>query len=151
MSDERPTASDEAPRRRGNPGMRPGAPSVNPSGRPKGAAGLAKYIAEQTNGGRELIDRLLGIVRDEDAPIREVTGALAMLLDRFVGKPLATTEVLALARVEHATVGLPAGWASFSPEQRRSFLDDVEARAIAAAKPANALAVALAIGSNADE
>ncbi len=37
--------------------------SGNPSGRPKGTRDLAGYVLETTDGGKELVDALLSIVR----------------------------------------------------------------------------------------
>ena len=37
--------------------------SGNPSGRPKGTRDLAGYVLETTDGGKELIDSLLAILR----------------------------------------------------------------------------------------
>jgi hypothetical protein len=87
----------DRPRRRGNPNMKPGAPSVNPSGRPKGAAGLARLVAEQTRDGAELVERLLKLSRDAKAGARERLGATLALLDRLAGRPLQSTELTVVA------------------------------------------------------
>lgn len=41
--------------------------SGNPSGRPKGQAGIAKMIRKETQDGKELVDYSLSILRDEKA------------------------------------------------------------------------------------
>jgi hypothetical protein len=135
------------PSRRGNPNMRAGAPSVNPSGRPRGAAGLARYIAEQTAGGHELVDRLLAIVRSDNASTRDASAAVFALLDRLAGKPLQQSEIAAIARVEHIAA-LPAGWTALTLEQRRTFLDEVEKRRTIGAGATTALAL---VASNDDD
>lgn len=95
-----------------------GQPSVNPSGRPAGAKGLARYIAEQTSDGRELVDRLLTIAREDDQA-RRVIDAIAILLDRLAGKPLASHEILS------ATVQLdrpPAGFDALPVDEKRALI-----------------------------
>ena len=68
--------------------------SGNPNGRPKAqqsaAAQLSRYIDSVTNGGIELVDRLMEMVRD---PIKSVErdklrrAAIEVLFDRLAGKP----------------------------------------------------------------
>ncbi len=111
--------------------MRPGAPSVNPSGRPKGAAGLARYVAEQTNDMRELVDRLLELSRDEDTPIRERLHATFALLDRGAGKPLQPQEI-ALAHWD----ATPSIASALPPQVAFTILAAIrEARALPAPAP----------------
>ena len=47
--------------------------SGNPSGRPKGTRGLAGYVLETTNGGKELVDALVSIARGvmPNVPVQE--------------------------------------------------------------------------------
>ena len=93
--------------------------SGNASGRPKGAAGLARYIAERTKDGHELVDRLLALSRSESAPVRDVAAATLALLDRLVGKPMQPAE-LALS-----TTGTPVPGRDFSSlpiDERRELL-----------------------------
>lgn len=110
---------NEPLKKRGNPNMRPGAPSLNPSGRPRGAKGLAAYVAEQTSDGRELVDRLLELSRDPKAPIRERFAATTALLDRAVGKPLQPSEIQ--MSIERA-IEYPPGWEQLEPGQRSAWL-----------------------------
>ena len=106
--------------------------SGNPSGRPKGAAGLARYIASQTDDGRELVDRLLALSRDPRAPVREATGATFALLDRMIGKPMQPSELTIAA----AGAMLPAGWAGWSLEARERYLDALREDVVAGREPA---------------
>lgn len=97
--------------------------SGNPSGRPRGAAGLAKYIAERTDGGRELVDRLLELSRDDDAPERERNAATMALLDRMVGKPMQPSEVQMTVDAGNV-IAYPVGWNELSAAERANWLRD---------------------------
>lgn len=94
--------------------------SGNPSGRPKGAAGLARYIAEQTEDGHELVDRLLALSRSESAPVREATAATFALLDRMAGKPMQPSEIV--MAFESPPMAYPTDWDSMLPDERRAYL-----------------------------
>lgn len=98
--------------------------SGNKLGRPKGAAGIAKYVAEQTNDGQELIDRLLELSRSARTPIRERLAATTALLDRAVGKALQPSEmVLALSPLPDVE-----RIAAMTPAERLAWLDAERAR-----------------------
>jgi hypothetical protein len=98
--------------------------SGNPSGRPKGAAGIAKYIAEQTENGQELVDRLLVLSRSADSPVRESTAATFALLDRLIGKPMSPSEVtMTLAGTSSVEVLL-----GMSPAERLAWIDGERVR-----------------------
>jgi hypothetical protein len=74
-----------------------GGPSPNPGGRPKSATLVARAVAEKTDGGREIVDRVLAIARGEDATIsseRSRTWALEWLADRVWGKPISSIELV---------------------------------------------------------
>ena len=76
--------------------------SGNPSGRPKGTRDLAGYVLETTDGGKELIDALVSIVRgvvpsvaaqegsrprkDQQVRPADQLKAIEMLLDRGFGR-----------------------------------------------------------------
>lgn len=64
---------------------KPGCPSPNPGGRPKG---LAAYIREHTMDGRELADFLIGVVREggEFCKMSDRIYACEMLMNRAFGK-----------------------------------------------------------------
>lgn len=101
--------------------------SGNRAGRPKGGAGVAAYIRQQCGDDlHELIDRLLELSRDPRCPIRERVGATMHLLDRAVGKPLATEVSLRL----HDAPQLPAGFAAWPVEQRSEYLLDLRRHAL---------------------
>ncbi len=68
--------------------------SANPLGRPTGYAGLARYIKSQTSDYREMADILLAIARDSEHKDR--LAAVAMLLDRGLGKPIQSIEMQAV-------------------------------------------------------
>ena len=79
--------------------------SGNPSGRPKDTRDLAGYVLETTDGGKELVDSLLSIVRGvtPNLPVQEGSRprkdqqvrpadqlkAIEMLLDRGFGRGFA--------------------------------------------------------------
>jgi len=76
--------------------------SGNPSGRPKGTRDLAGYVLETTDGGKELVDALVSIVRgvtpnvlmqegsrprkDQQVRPADQLKAIEMLLDRGFGR-----------------------------------------------------------------
>lgn len=120
---------NDSVKRRGNPNMRPGAPSLNPNGRPRGAKGIAAYVAEKTSDGRELVDRLLELSRDPKAPIRERFSATTALLDRAVGRPLQPSEIQ--LSIEH-TIEYPVTWATMAPGDRSAWLTAHRARILEA-------------------
>ena len=65
---------------------KPGCPSPNPGGRPKG---LASYIRENTLDGRELADFLIAVVRGGErvfCKMNDRLKACEMLLDRGFGR-----------------------------------------------------------------
>ena len=104
--------------------MRPGAPSVNPSGRPKGAKAIRSYIESNTNNGLDIIDALLAFARDPKSPKREAKEVWIHLLDRLVGKP-ETSSSIALS-VEQRPVGEVL--LAMPPSARLQFLDELRAR-----------------------
>ena len=76
--------------------------SGNPSGRPKGTRGLAGYVLETTDGGKELVDSLVSLARgimpnvsvqegsrprkDQQVRPADQLKAIEMLLDRSFGR-----------------------------------------------------------------
>ena len=103
--------------------------SGNPSGRPKGAAGIAKLVAERTGDGAALVDRLLELSRDPDCSIRERLGATLALLDRLAGKPMQSSEVKSLTL--NASIPPLPPLAHLSYEQRLAALDEYRSRCLA--------------------
>ncbi len=64
--------------------------SGNPAGRPRGAAGLARYIREQTGDLHEMIDLAIEMARGRGATpstTRDRLYAINIVLDRALGKP----------------------------------------------------------------
>lgn len=108
--------------------FRPGQ-SGNPAGRPRGFASVAKLIMAETRDGAELVEFALNVFRDPQRTFNERMAAHAWLSDRALGKPLAQSEVVQLARIEHA-ITLPPGWDALPLAQRREFLDGLEAKRI---------------------
>jgi hypothetical protein len=94
--------------------------SGNPLGRPRGAAGIARYAAEQTKDGAELVDFLLAVMRDTTYPKRERLAACTALLDRVAGKPLQPSEVALVNAGDD--VELPGNWHSMSDVERATWL-----------------------------
>ena len=69
----------------GNPNMIKGRPSINPSGRPKGTAGLAEYIRSKTHDFKDLIDIMLDIARESMNDGNKIS-AVSWFADRGLGK-----------------------------------------------------------------
>ena len=68
--------------------------SGNPSGRPRG---LDNYIRETTDGGREMVDLMVQVMRGEivngkTPKLRDMTDAAGWLVDRGFGKPVAMVD-----------------------------------------------------------
>lgn len=68
--------------------------SGNPSGRPKILADVARRIREATNDLQDVIDELRGMVADPTCPRALKIRAMEILLDRALGKPVVTADVL---------------------------------------------------------
>lgn len=62
--------------------------SGNKAGRPKGFAGLAAAIRQQTKDGAELVEWALLVWRDPNVPLNVRWDAFVWLTDRGFGKPL---------------------------------------------------------------
>jgi hypothetical protein len=110
--------------------MRKGAPSLNPSGRPKGiaatAADLRQYILSRTDGGQTLVDGLLALIeRRPDS--REAKDALVYLAQMVAGTPLRTSAVeMTVGAIEAPR--LPSAWESMSSGERLAWIDRERAR-----------------------
>jgi hypothetical protein len=104
--------------------------SGNRLGRPRGAAGVARYASEQTRDGAELVDSLLAVMRDDKYPKRERLAACTALLDRVAGKPLQPSEVALVTSADD--VELPAEWSTMSDAQRAMWLRSYRAAILGA-------------------
>lgn len=84
------------PYSKGNPNWKKGV-SANPSGRPKGAMILAKYIIKKTKGGKQLVDLMLEIAFGGTGEIvyevPDRIAAVKWLGERGFGKPSETIQV----------------------------------------------------------
>jgi hypothetical protein len=89
-------------------------------GRPKGFAGMARQIAEETGDGAELVAFALGVLRDEDASPDRRFEALRWLSDRGWGKPAAIVDVSV-----STPASLPPDWSALTPAERMAWLDRV--------------------------
>ena len=121
--------------RRGNPLMRRGAPSLNPAGRSRGFAGVARQIMAETRDGAELVEFALRIFRDEHAPMRDRQEAHAWLSDRGLGRPLANVELTATIE---ADVTAPRNAINME-RVLKSLPDDVLVQVLEAAEQQHAL------------
>lgn len=70
----------------------PGGPSANPHGRPKRGMSLAERVRHRADPD-ELVDFLIGVVRNEKAKLEARLEAARQLFDRGWGKPLASHEI----------------------------------------------------------
>ena len=100
--------------RRFQPGV-----SGNPGGR---RSGLAKLVRRSTRNGRELVDFLIAVLRDDEASRRDRLEAAKVLLDRGFGRVPATLDpLLALEAAEAAK-----DQEQTALEPLRAFLDAVK-------------------------
>jgi len=113
--------------RRGNPKMLKGGPSLNPSGRPPGAAGMARYIGSISNGGHDIADRLMRIVNEGSD--RDATAASTILLGYQIGRPMSYSELHVVSNVDVRVL------MALAPEARLAALDHVRARRALGASP----------------
>lgn len=67
--------------------------SGNPGGRPKGVAAM---VAALTHDGSEMLEFLVGVMRDKKAAERDRLKAVELLMDRRWGKPQQQVEVSGL-------------------------------------------------------
>jgi hypothetical protein len=72
--------------------------SGNPGGRPKG---MSAYIRETTDGGREMVDLMVAVMRGETIngmkpKVKDMTDAAAWLSDRGFGRAIAQIEARSL-------------------------------------------------------
>ena len=105
--------------------------SGTPSGRPRGAAGVARFAAELTRDGHEVLEFLVGVMRDSTAGMRERTQAALAVLDRVAGKPLAPSELaVTVDRAEGS--GLPSDWQDMTLDERRAWIDGIAVRQVRA-------------------
>lgn len=106
------------PKKRGNPNMVKGGPSINPKGRPR----LGHALAEQVRGlcdPTEIAEFLVTIMKSPAYRIADRMAAARELLDRGWGKSIATTEIDATVS---ASDTLPVGFERFSAEERAAWL-----------------------------
>ena len=103
---------------RGNPNMRAGAPSLNPSGRPRRGDALAEKVRAQTSGD-DIIKFLLGVVNAPHCRMTDRIHAARELLSRGWGQPVAVSEVDATINAPDA---LPATWDAMPRTEREAYL-----------------------------
>lgn len=101
--------------------MRVGAPSLNPSGRPRRGDALAEKVRAQTSGD-DIIKFLLNVVNAPHARMTDRIHAARELLSRGWGQPIATTEIDATINAPDA---LPASWESMPRVEREQYLRSI--------------------------
>ncbi len=82
-----------------------GAPSPNPTGRPKQARGLAQMLREQSNDGQMIADALLEIINNKKTKASDRLAAMTLWLSYAYGKPVTSVEIS--GGVQHVVVPLP--------------------------------------------
>lgn len=105
-----------------------GGPSLNPSGRPKGFAGMSAEIARRTQDGNALIDFAWELWQDEKNPIKVRWDAFVWLSERGPGKPVQNVNIDATVREE------PTMDVSRIPPSKREAFRELHRRTLEAAK-----------------
>jgi hypothetical protein len=106
------------PKKRGNPAMVKGGPSLNPGGRPKLGHALAEQVRALCDPA-EIAAFLVSVMKGPQWRIADRMQAARELLDRGWGKAIVTSEVDATVTTADQ---LPAGISEFTPEERRRWL-----------------------------
>ena len=99
--------------------------SGNPSGRPRGAAGVARMAFEMTGDCRELLDTLHALAKSPGCRPADRIHACEVLLAYAVGRPHNSTDVTVTT-----APSLPSGWAEMSPTDKLAFANSVEVLAL---------------------
>lgn len=105
-------------KRRGNPNMQKGSPSLNPGGRPKLGHALAEQVralVEPT----EIAEFLVSVMKGPHWRIADRMQAARELLDRGWGKAIVTSEIDATV---NGADNLPANLTAMSPAERMAWL-----------------------------
>src|ERR1044071_9835595 len=101
--------------------FKPGAPSINPSGRPKGFKGVAAMIMAETGDGAELVRFALDTLRNVPGQRSHAERMEAMhwLADRAIGKPIVAVELAAHLEAggQHADDEVERRLNTITPEQ----------------------------------
>lgn len=113
--------SEPIPKKRGNPNMVPGGPSINPKGRPKLGHALSECVRARVDP-EDLVGFLVRIVKEPGARMTDRMSAVRELLDRGWGKAIITSEIDATV---NAANDLPVGFERFPPEERKRWLATV--------------------------
>lgn len=108
-------------KRRGNPNMVKGGPSLNPRGRPARGDALAEKVRAQTSGD-DIIKFLLGVMNAPHCRMVDRIHAARELLSRGWGQPVQTTEVDATINTPDS---LPATWDTMSRAEREAYLRSI--------------------------
>ena len=97
-------------------------------GRPRGAAGLARAIRTACGENlEEVVEVLVGILRDPQTRRSDRINAATLLLDRVFGKPHASSSVAVTA----SAISLPPGFDQMSNAERLAWADALRQRALA--------------------
>jgi hypothetical protein len=111
--------SDPIPKRRGNPAMVAGGPSLNPHGRPRRGQSIAEAIRRRVDPDRiaELAEQLAESAESETVRL----AALSFLADRSEGRPVSTIDMRATLATRTPT--LPPNWDRLPEREKRDFLE----------------------------
>jgi hypothetical protein len=101
--------------------------SANVSGRPKGWAGLAKAIRDQTSDGQALLDYALKVLGSDNEETRDRLAALAWLSDRGWGKPMQAVEL----SLDQGQPAASYDWSRMPLAERKEMLAKIEALRLA--------------------
>lgn len=114
--------SESKPKRRGNPNMRKGMPSINPKGRPRSGLAFAERVRERVDPDK-IIDAVLEVLENAEKPSERLQAATFLRDSAYAKPPTATAIQLTTGNEEQSQYNFGA----MPLEKRIAILDAIRA------------------------